>query len=611
MKIAKCLFFVFRISILFYLLIGNAAYSQNLNFSSSGALIYESVVGQTVFSLQSNRGVPVRLVNHGNGTLSAAWTYLNQDSATTDRGTGYNFYDGANWGPFPIQRIEYKRTGYTNIAAVNGWEYCMAHSGDSGLFLSKRTIGSGSWTYHHPVGTYNLYNNQADVWCRFAVGGSNGNTIHAIVNSQGTGTQPVLGQSGPLTYTRSLDRGVTWDLDHVQLPMSDSSYFTGFSAENYHIDCRNDIVAIVAGGMDMGVYLWKSTDNGNNWTRTAILPFPIPFYDPIPMITDVNQDGIADTVVTGNEDPTVSIDNNGVAHMAFGRIKLFDDDTTSNWTYDPLTDGLFYWNENMPAPAVIAHAEDFNGNGKIDIPVPVAPNTLPVGRYLGGLIVHPSIGFDDNNDIYISYSCVNELADTTDYQCMRRHVYLKRSSDEGATWGPAINIVPSIAQGDSGEFREGVYGSLAKKVDGSGANSCTHILYQRDGAPYIYDGFPQGAAQPIPQVSWNADPFNVPLSNDMIYAKVCNISSKVEEVDFLNDVVEVYPNPSSQKIYIKQKNSNSRFTQLEIFNVEGKLIMQSEMKINLDVSMFPDGIYTLMLKSEKNYSSVRFVVSHQ
>lgn len=610
MRTVNLLSFLFRLSILFYVLIGNTSYSQNLNFSSSGTLIYESVIGQTLHSLQSNRGVPVHLVNHGNGTLSATWTFTPLSFLQIERGTGYNFYDGANWGPFPLQRIEYKRTGTTNIAAVNGWEYCMAHSGDSGLLLSKRPIGSGAWTYHHPVGTYNLFNSQADVWCRFAVGGSNGNTIHAIVNSQGTGTMPVLGQNGPLTYTRSLDGGVTWDLDHVQLPMSDSSYFTGFSAENYHIDCRNDIVAIVAGGMDMGVYLWKSIDNGSNWTRTAILPFPIPFYNPSTMITDVNQDGIADTIVTGNEDPTVSIDNNGLAHVAFGRMKLIDDDTASYWSYDPLTDGLFYWNENMPAPAVIANAEDFNGNGKIDIPTVVAPNTVPVGRYLGGLIVHPSIGFDDNNDIYISYSSVNELADTSDYQCMRRHVYLKRSSDGGTTWGPAINIVPSIAQGDSGEFREAVYGSLAKKVDGSGANSCAHILYQRDRAPYIHEFSAGGLGLNI-QSAWNADQFNISFSNDMIYAKVCNISSKVEEGDINNDAVSIYPNPASQIIYIKQLNSSIPFKQLEIINAEGKPMMKSDLKYNLDVSTFPEGVYTLLITGEKSTSTARFVVSRK
>ncbi|MEP7263932.1 MAG: T9SS type A sorting domain-containing protein [Bacteroidota bacterium] len=598
--------FIFSLLVLLCILSTKSAKSQQLSFTSSGAVINESVVGITLHSLQSNRGSAVHLVNHGNGTLSAAWTHIAPDSFSITRGTGYNFFNGLNWDAFPLQRIEYKRTGWTNIAAANGWEYCMAHSGDSGLFLSKRMIGTGNWQFIHPVGTLNLFTNQNDVWCRFAVGGNNGNSVHVIVNSQGTGTMPVLGQDGPLTYSRSLDGGATWDIDHIQLPMSDSNYFRGFSAENYHIDCRNDVVAIVAGGFDTGIYLWKSVDNGNTWTRTTVFSFPIPFYDAGSMISDINNDGIADTIATGNEDPTVSIDNTGIAHVAFGRLLIWDAVTVDAINYDPLTDGLYYWNENMPAPVVVANAEDFNGNGKIDFPTPLPPNIIPVGRYLGGLIVHPSIGFDNNNDIYLSYASVNEMADTTVYHCMHRHVYIKRSADGGINWGHAINIVPSVAQGDSGEFREAVYPSLAKKVDGLGTTACAHILYQRDPAPYVYENnFGWGFNS---QVEWNADANSIPLPNEMIYAKVCNISTGIDKNKAEENSISIFPNPASLLLHIYINNPAGNSERIEIVNPVGKTVLVQPFSTTIDVSKLNQGVYTLNLYHNHHCISKRFVV---
>jgi hypothetical protein len=536
--------------------------------------VSETKIGETLYDLQSNRGIGRRVANNGNGTISAVWTFIPAPSgASADRGTGYNYFDGTSWGAWPTSKIEAKRTGFTNIMSLNGMEYVCAHAGDTGLYLSKRSIGSGPWTYVHPVGTFNMFPSQADVWSRMAVGGSNGTTVHVIVNSQGTGTTPVLNQNGPLTYSRSLDGGTTWDIDHVRLPQGDETFFLGFSAENYSIDCRGDIVAIVAGGFDADLAMWKSTDNGANWTKTTLLAFPLPLYDAATSISDINGDSVADTVQTAAEDPTISIDANGICHVAFGNMLILDDVIADLSSYFPTTDGLMYWNENMVAPVMIAAAEDFNGNGFIDLPIPVSPNTQPLALYgNAGMLTHPSIGFDASGAVYLSYAAPNEVADTSIFQCAHRHQYIIASSDGGATWSTPYNVVPMSDVGGDGEFQEAVYGSIAREVDGTQPNQHIHLVYQRDAAPYVSTVFAGAPAATTvgAQQSWNQDANNIPFTNDIIYADVTDIVMGVKE-NKINVEVNVAPNPASDYVKLSfnmPKSEKIRFNKQRLLQLK-------------------------------------------
>ncbi len=163
----------------------------------TGTTLSEYVIGNTLYDLQSNRGPARRIVNNGDGTLSANWTFSANQSGYPDRGTGYNYYDGTSWGPSPTARLEGVKTGFANMAVVGGNEYTLAHVGATGAgMLMKRTKGTGAWTAYTPVGGTPP---STDVWFRMAAGGANNNTIHAIVNSQGSGTTPIFGQNGPLT----------------------------------------------------------------------------------------------------------------------------------------------------------------------------------------------------------------------------------------------------------------------------------------------------------------------------------------------------------------------------------------------------------------------------
>ena len=547
----------------------------------------EYVIGNTLYDLQSNRGPARRIVNNGDGTISAAWTFSANQSGYPDRGTGYNYYDGSAWGAIPTARVEGARTGFTNMSVSGGNEYTLTHNGTGAGVLSKRTKGAGAWTTYTPVGGTSP---GTDVWFRMATGGANGNTVHAIVNSQGTGTTAILGQNGPLTYSRSQDGGVTWDVQHAVLPGCDSSFYAGFSAENYSIDCSGNTVVIAGADLMCDVVMWKSTDNGTTWTKTIIEAAPISAYntasDYAPLLSDVDGDGVADTILSNAGDINITLDNNGMVHATWSLMRCLDDDTTAGTSLGVFltTSGIMYWNEGMSAPAEVAGLVDQDGDGQFTLPVGDGTN-LPFGRYgNGGLTIHPQIGFDGNNNIFLVYSAVSEITDTINYNAALRHIFLTYSSDMGATWSLGEDLVPSAAQGGDGEYQEAVWPSIAKS-NGNQVN----VVYQRDPCP---EYFVNNTSVYGPQNT---------STNDIIYVS-WNNPVGVSEITKANSfsMSQNYPNPVNGTTRFELNlNANSDVT-VELYNVLGKLVKTETLNnlnagsnvITLDLAGFNAGLYT-------------------
>jgi hypothetical protein len=80
------------------------------------------LIGTTTYDLQSNAAVQNRILRHANGSISAGWTMSQQYNTTwSDRGTGYNFFDGTTWGAQPTTRWmainssnELRKRGFNN-----------------------------------------------------------------------------------------------------------------------------------------------------------------------------------------------------------------------------------------------------------------------------------------------------------------------------------------------------------------------------------------------------------------------------------------------------------------------------------------------------------------
>ncbi|NNC84939.1 MAG: hypothetical protein HKN75_02590, partial [Bacteroidia bacterium] len=250
------------------------------NYSSTKSAA--TPIGVSTYDLQTNASIDDRVSNFSN-TTSAIWTFsITNSLAAPDRGTGYNHYDGSAWGTAPSTRVETVRTGWPSIGiTANGAEHIIAH--EFALFAMKHntrpTAGTGAWTQNSlPLTNGTLFND----WPRLAVGGTDGNSLHLIdiLAPVGNGGSLLQGMDGPITYSRSEDAGVTWNIAHDILPGYDSTlYAAGVGADAYAIDAIGTNVAIVAGGITEDWAIWKSTDNGTTFTKIIVSDFPFDNYD--------------------------------------------------------------------------------------------------------------------------------------------------------------------------------------------------------------------------------------------------------------------------------------------------------------------------------------------
>src|SRR5262249_44888532 len=62
--------------------------------SASSIRTFEAI-GQTIYDLQTNNSIPRRIVSYPDGTISMVWTTSDDFGPNyTNRGTGWNYYDG-------------------------------------------------------------------------------------------------------------------------------------------------------------------------------------------------------------------------------------------------------------------------------------------------------------------------------------------------------------------------------------------------------------------------------------------------------------------------------------------------------------------------------------
>jgi len=88
----------------------------------------EEIIGISMHDLQTNGSSQNRVYLFDDGFIGTTWTYGVDFPNYSDRGTGYNFFNGPNWLPYPTERIESQRSGWPSYAPLgaNG-EIVVAH----------------------------------------------------------------------------------------------------------------------------------------------------------------------------------------------------------------------------------------------------------------------------------------------------------------------------------------------------------------------------------------------------------------------------------------------------------------------------------------------------
>ncbi|GAB5538614.1 MAG: hypothetical protein Salg2KO_07170 [Salibacteraceae bacterium] len=443
----------------------------------------ETQIGESYYDLQTNSAIQRRIILHNNSSITATWTF-STDAAWTNRGTGYNYFNGTSWGSIPTAELETERTGWPNpLASGSGKEIIISHSTANSIFhkVERTTVGAGAWTQG------NLSSQSGQVWGRSSIAGTNNNTIHMIGMTLPIANNGTLfnGMDGAFLYSRSTNSGSSFDIVDYQIPGTNVNYFDGFDGDSYAIDAKGDVIAIVVGGLGRGVQLFKSINNGVTWTKTDVMTSAVWFQEDL-TIVDTTLEG---RLWTSDGGVTVLIDDDNKANVWYSTMYIANADITDGTiTYYPYTNGMYYWNEDYPSDNALRLFGfiDIDGDGLISM-------DNPGGQYrFAGLVSHPQAGVDEEGCFYLSYTMVRE--DLTTGQQNYRHTYVTKSCDGGCSWSFPIDVTGS----SNNAFAECVFPSIARKVDDD-----VHIIYMSDAEPGI-------------AVSGDED---TPVINKMIYLK--------------------------------------------------------------------------------------------
>lgn len=569
-------------------------------------------IGKTVYDLQTNSSIQNRIKYHGNGKVSAIWTFGEDDPNFPERGTGYNYRVDANtdFANNPgystignITAIENIRSGFASLDRVAGkGDFVIAHNVD----------GKMQKTENNNVGDQTTWASTAiDLldslfWPRMVIGGPDGRTVHVIALTTPTsGTPagvPFQGIDGALVYNRSLDGGQTWDKVKVLLPGIDASQYKRFGGDGYAIDVRGNTVAFTCGDLSQDWFMMKSTDNGNTWTKTTILPFPIAGYDMETMISDIDGDQVADTI--DNSDGSVSIvldsDNNAHVFSGFGRMLNDALESPATYSYFPGQNGILYWNESAGGdPAIIAGAPDLDGDQSLNIAADFA-------NYSCALASYPSAGIDANNNLYLTFGAAvetdaagsgNYIYDDGTVQINYRHVFAIKSTDGGTTWSGTQDLT------NFDVLTEYMYASLARDVDDS-----IRIVYQEDPIPGCAVNW-SNATAPDYEHSFT--------ENSIKYLGFgVNLITDVKEVASNFSGVKLYPNPADNATQLTFTLKNSANVSATVVNMLGQKVSSvsagnmgvGNHTVGLNVGNLAAGIYFINLQTGNEVVTQKLIV---
>lgn len=554
------------------------------------------VIGKTRYDLQSNYSMATRIHAYPDGSIGGTWTYGMLDAAAfSDRGTGYNYFNGTTWGAMPTARIEPVRTGWPSYQPYgpNG-EIVVSHTGGTaGLIFSWRaTKGTGTWNNFYltnPPGVPSL------LWPRMVTSGVNNQIIHVIYLTAPTANGGIVweGLNGALLYSRSTNGGASWDKLHVLLDGLTANDARGFSADQYAFAAPvGDKLAFVTGnGYGDGIVL-KSLDGGDSWTNSL-------YYQSI----DKFMDGFIAYPRHGGTDSYQSavIDDLGRVHVAVGR-QIHITDGLGARSYYPYSNGLLYWNETM-APLDTTKIGNVitltNGVSPGYLLAKVFDNgvdtlsALLVPNYYASTTSMPQLAFDHTNKIlYAFYAAISPGFVNSNGENYR-HIWYRFSQNYGQTWSPYTDLNNDIFH----LFSECVYPSLSSRISDK-----VHMIYQ-------VDGFVGGSNRPTPGN-------HVHVDNNMVYLAVNRKVGITENQPTILSIDQIFPNPANEIARISIKVDKPLNADVSLVNLLGQQIEAKNHHfgyigthlVQFDVSQLETGIYFVNVKSGNQTVTKKLVV---
>jgi len=571
------------------------AQATNLTVTSD-AILVDEITMQTVYDLQSNSACQNRIYRYDDGAIGVT-TMMAHLNDFSDRGTGYNYYNGTSWGTQPAARIETVKTGWPSYAPMgaNG-EIVISHqSGTTPLIVSRRdTRGTGAWSQTElapPAGASGM------LWPRAVTGGPDNMNVHVICLTAPTGNGGTVYNDldGALLYCRSLDGGATFE-DWQLLDGMTSSEYLGFGGDAYAwAEPRGNTLAFMVGDNFNDAFVMKSLDNGDTWVKEMIWDCPFDLWAGGDTTGDFNcMDGVM----------ALAIGPDDVVHTTIGFMRANGDETGAKF-YFPWTDGLIYWNDQMDEFPQELDPVWLDENGYI---IGWVQDTMAwygtidqLAYYYCSMSSMPNMLVDDANQVFVFWSGVTDLLDINNF--FLRHIYARASVDGGANWRDTIAYVSSDFLY---QWSEIVYVSVA-----SSTTDMIYYVFQEDGEAGTYLKGSQGAQGQVAITNNNITVAEI-AKDDIILFGVGVDNKPAESFS----VAQNYPNPVVGRTAININLTQPGTLNLAVTNVVGQQVMNyNKGAVNsgnhqfvIDGSGLPAGIYFYTVTVNNQSVTKRMIV---
>jgi len=593
----------------------------------------------TFYDLQSNQYVANRMFQLPDGSVATTATMSHENNQTaSDRGTGYNFYNGEDWQDQPENRVEPFKTGWPSIAQwkENG-EILLAHGNGHMQCFVREKAGEGEWEYKGALPDYPEgypYPTEYPTWPRVVTCGENHDVIIAVaalqhsISSDETDVRTCM--------WRSTD-AENWTISYG--PLEELDYHIGnFSADDYCMAANGHTVALLYSGCTHNsVFMFKSTDDGLTWETTRV------WQDPYEGQTDVVYEDTLFRPMNG----AIVVDNHGVAHVALNTFEMIiDEDNIANGTfsyyYGRGVDGILYWNDTQEAPIADTYHPEYAGDPHL-----AGPNPHHAARLWWPIPEEPGyVHMVNDSTKWIGFIPMYEGVEwSNDMYYMSGSEYV--SKVYGASAHPALSCDPygnlacafsspncsRPSEAQSAYYRsiyvsyrnvdEGYWHQIEDDITDDFLFSQSENLFTFSVPNTVNPGEFWFGFQSDDQIGfyWGSNATQTEGSNnDIIAAKVVpapEFVSVPENHDAINPMtsVRVYPNPATDVLNIEVNASQSSVMSINVFNIMGQKVMESNVNINagmntptINTADFASGIYFVTVKANGFENTMKFIV---
>lgn len=558
-----------------------------------------TVIGTTNYDQQSYSGVSRRIVKNSSGEISATWIKSALVDPYADRKNGYSHYKDGKWEEQVIKPSN--KLGFGSICMNASQEelivsHCNVEFSYYTVVQKSKGFGQGGWTESRPIDNNNALSNS--LYAIYHKVASSGNHIYVIAQGINNAKNGLI---RPVYFAQSTDGGTTFS-DFNLLPDEDTLHFPNHEAvgDSYSIDAYDNYVAIISGGDFSDLTLWKSEDYGQTFKRTIIEAFPLANWKKSNWKkSDINNDGLADTLLTNDNAMDVILDLKGNVHVFYGRKYFIQEADSGERTVQKLyprqpKKQIIYWNELTKNSRAIAGAPDTDGDGMI-----TSGSNESFNDYNMGFAGQPTTGIDKNGNLYVVYMAYVER-DTTNSDLSEQpgqlfhNLFYIRSCDTGKTWSYPINITNTT-------YVENAFPSMARLV-----NSSLSIVWQRDIEPGTN------------RFNNDRQTENEIVTTNYGFLYPCNNTVSIEEKEGDPLTLKIYPNPIQSDILSLLINySKNSSVKISITNTLGQLVSEEQQFISngstllsKNISSLSPGLYFINLStSDGNLSTKKLTIS--